>query len=136
MCERAFVLKFNTTASAVIDSIGAMDHHALKYPSSSRPRTLRHTATPPTIAEMSLAVVCRLFPVSSAAANMSHAVPAMQTVNKCRPAHPLIVEKLKATRQLAANNEQASAHGEGLIVRVTASQIAATTIDARLNQPR
>src|SRR5262245_26534070 len=108
-----------------------MDHHALNSPLSSNERRLRYTATLPTIADTFLAVACHLFAVSSAAANINHAVPAMHTVNMCKAAQPLIAAKLKAIRQLTANNEQASAHGENGL-----NQIAATVIDARLNQPR
>jgi hypothetical protein len=55
----------------------------------------------------------------------------MDIVSMCKLAQPLMAAKLKATRLLTANNEQASAHGEtGL------KQIAAPITDARLSQPR
>src|SRR6185436_3048870 len=136
MYARALVLRFNATASAVIDNKGAMDHHALNAPPSNNDRKLRHTATPPATAETSRAVACHLFAVSSAAANINHAVPARHTVSKCRDARPSIAAKEKAVKLLTANNKQPSDHGDILIARVIASQIAATVIDARLNQPR
>ena len=62
---------------------------------------------------------------------------AMQTVNKCRLAQPLIAAKSKATRLLTAPNQQASAQGESdLIVRVIANHGTTTVINKRLNQPR
>src|ERR1044072_1475801 len=89
-----------------------MDHHTVAHSSWNNPRKLRHTATLPTIADRCRAVARHLFVLSSAAANISHAVPAMHKVSMCKPAQPLIAVKLKATRQLTLINEHASAHGE------------------------
>src|SRR5215213_2452861 len=113
-----------------------MDHHALCCSPHVSVRKLRNTATPPMMAETSLAVACHLLLVSSAGANISHAVPAMHIVSKCRPAQPLIPAKLKAMRQLTANNKPARPHAENVIVRVTASHAVAAVIDKRLSQPR
>jgi len=41
----------------------------------------------------------------------------------CKPAQPLIAAKLNATRQLTANNEQASAHGENGLNQIPATSI-------------
>src|SRR5690349_17908857 len=113
-----------------------MDHHLVNSPPSPNPRKLNSTATPPRIAETSLAVTCHLLPISSAAANMSHAVPAMHNVSMCSPAQPLSVAKENEIRQLTANNKPASAHGENLMVRVMAIHATTIVIDKRLIQPR
>src|SRR6185503_11008024 len=115
-----------------------MDHHALNSPPSINERQLRYTAKPPMIADRALAVGRQLARTTgnSAAANISHAVAAVHTVRRCRPAHPPRAAKLKAIRLLTANKKPASAHGENVIVRVTASHATATTINSRLNPLR